>query len=1065
MTPRASKISITRHHLRHEIIRRCPSRNTTIQCWINVSWAMNINLFRNKRPAFQVAQSLYLLRDRGDPTRAHQLCLKLIRMLLEEPTNLDIAQAASAAHELLNACSKLFDQVIPALSALDEADQALADMAKRFATEDNPSGETCINLYRSRLSVWRFEMDNANSLEEAVQQALYALEVPQETEHQPGRLFALVTLGLLLRRRRQRGDLEEALKYFREMETLALKVGDEVASRNARHNLAVTLLDVSVAGQGGGFPEAVRLLEELLNEYPPGSEERVKTVILWATTTFHHPDDADRSVLLERAKDELEGLLDGGTATRNEVTRIQARIALAEVLFYRLRGDRTENLEGAREHADQALTEAVAQGLGKEAQQAIVLKQQALSEHGGFETAKARQDIIGALLKVRDTIDRATRPREWASVTSTVGTVLSELGASSLECAKLAVNCQREACETLKHVDAPDQLLIGAIELAAALTRAAEHHPNCCSFDEALGAYRWVIDLIRDAPNTRRWRIVNANYARTLALSGNLKQAVEVCDEVLKLEQDAGDPRHHQNVRVIAGRALFDLSEWTAALEHFEVALGLTDDLLLEAATDYAERLELGKITGVPGMAAYCHVKLGQVQHAAEVLERYRARILAKNLRRRQEEGYGERDDLNNRVRDRELDLGEPYTELATALRGLASASDDHLPLEAIQDVADQFGHPLVYAVCTSQGSLMLVVWPGGTAPEAVWSALTERDLTEFMYPSGDGEQYRYTDLMYATTEKAPWADSLFGPDGWESLGRRLLEPLFHRLDASQSDRIGLVPFGLLTLLPMHLHGSTPARHSVSFVHSARLLELLLHERDFRRNRARRLVAIGNPQRDDKRSLLRAQLEAEVVVSKLGVDHRLLVGADATRERLIDELEHATHLYFAGHAAFDRIKPLESGWFLAGRDTLTVQEVYGLGKRTSALCAVIMSACQSGVVEGSRAPDEPLGFQSAWAELGVPSVIGTLWNVNDGASLLLMAQFADFLAASGDLCDALHKAQQWACERTYGDAELVAFLDRTPDFPDDLRASLVQPDPRRVFPSPRYWAGFACWGV
>jgi hypothetical protein len=141
-------------------------------------------------------------------------------------------------------------------------------------------------------------------------------------------------------------------------------------------------------------------------------------------------------------------------------------------------------------------------------------------------------------------------------------------------------------------------------------------------------------------------------------------------------------------------------------------------------------------------------------------------------------------------------------------------------------------------------------------------------------------------------------------------------------------------------------------------------------------------------------------------------------------------------LHIASHAAFNPIAPLQSGLYLAADDAndgvLHLDEVYGLNLAATDL--VVLSACQTNVGEVSPG-DDVLALNRAFLFAGAPTVIASLWNVDDEATSILMTHFYGYLAEGRGKAEALRQAQI------------------------DLRAE------RPEYAHPFYWAAFVLNGI
>jgi CHAT domain-containing protein len=137
-------------------------------------------------------------------------------------------------------------------------------------------------------------------------------------------------------------------------------------------------------------------------------------------------------------------------------------------------------------------------------------------------------------------------------------------------------------------------------------------------------------------------------------------------------------------------------------------------------------------------------------------------------------------------------------------------------------------------------------------------------------------------------------------------------------------------------------------------------------------------------------------------------------------------------VHLAAHAELNPTSPLFSRVFLApdaqNDGSLTVQEVYGLNLARADL--VVLSACDTQLGAQSRG-DDLVGLNRVFIYAGAPSVIASLWRVNDEATAVLMTAFYRQLRAGASKAQALQAAQV---------------------------------ETRRHYPHPYYWAAFVLTG-
>src|SRR5262249_6990230 len=98
-------------------------------------------------------------------------------------------------------------------------------------------------------------------------------------------------------------------------------------------------------------------------------------------------------------------------------------------------------------------------------------------------------------------------------------------------------------------------------------------------------------------------------------------------------------------------------------------------------------------------------------------------------------------------------------------------------------------------------------------------------------------------------------------------------------------------------------------------------------------------------------------------------------------------------------------------------------ETDGLGRPR----LVVLSACETGLIDIASNPDEFVGLPGAFIALGATGVLGTLWPVSDAATALLIAQFYGLhIDARLAPATALSRAQAWLRRATTGDLEAYA---------------------------------------
>lgn len=208
--------------------------------------------------------------------------------------------------------------------------------------------------------------------------------------------------------------------------------------------------------------------------------------------------------------------------------------------------------------------------------------------------------------------------------------------------------------------------------------------------------------------------------------------------------------------------------------------------------------------------------------------------------------------------------------------------------------------------------------------------------------------------------------------------------------------------------------------YALSVLPSANVLRFLPEKR---KPNADTILALGNPTIETPllQSLSYAAQEAETVAALYGKEAK--VGASATESMVWSQAGQNGILHLAAHGQYNSHNPLFSTIHLASDEQndgrLEVHEIYGLDL-TQATDLVVLSACQTQTGEVSGG-DEVVALNRAFLYAGTPTVIASLWNVDDKATGLFMERFYIHLRAGKGKADALRQAQlDLRADETYG---------------------------------------------
>ena len=226
-----------------------------------------------------------------------------------------------------------------------------------------------------------------------------------------------------------------------------------------------------------------------------------------------------------------------------------------------------------------------------------------------------------------------------------------------------------------------------------------------------------------------------------------------------------------------------------------------------------------------------------------------------------------------------------------------------------------------------------------------------------------------------------------------------------------------------------------------------------------------RLLAIQNPTND----LNWAEIEVETI-RNIFPQRETLTRENARLATFLNKnLPQTHHLLFSCHGSFDPNSPLDSGLLLAD-GVLTLEQIIAtLNLKECSL--VTLSACETGQVALDNT-DEYISIASGFLLAGSPSVLMSLWSVDEASTALLLIKTYETLNQHpGQLTTALQTAQTWLRETT--NSGFYDWVQKSPLLDDHWRNLLAERFQReqnkegancRPYESPYHWAAFCIVG-
>ena len=324
--------------------------------------------------------------------------------------------------------------------------------------------------------------------------------------------------------------------------------------------------------------------------------------------------------------------------------------------------------------------------------------------------------------------------------------------------------------------------------------------------------------------------------------------------------------------------------------------------------------------------------------------------------------------------------------------------------------------------------------------------------------------------------------------------------------------RITFIPYGRLSMFPLaaiQVQRSNGEKaylgdlFEVSIAPSARSYAISKQRASegMRKRQRQGLCLVGNPSPlvDDIDELPQAEAETNIIwqiaraygYPSTRIQH--LSKKDATKQQVIEGLDMAQYAHLAMHGIYNVAKPLDSQLLLAGNRSVQVQErTITLGEilqgtiPLAGLRLLVLSACDTSLIDLRRLPDEVIGLAAGFLQAGVAGVIASLWRVDDTATYLLMVRFArHYLDPQGiwSPVRALAEAQRWLREvatnrvlSTYDPLEDLPVSSMMPEealtlhnrtlleIRKQAKKQLETAPDACPYANPKYWAAFMVTG-
>jgi CHAT domain-containing protein len=860
----------------------------------------------------------------------------------------------------------------------------------------------------------------------------------------------------------------------------------------------------------------------------------------WANTqinlaiAYWYRSRGDRADNLEKAIAAYEAAL---TVFKREAlpqdwANTQNNLAIA--YGYRIRGDRADNLEKAIAAYEAALTVRTREALPRQWAQTQNNLAIAYRDRIRGDRADNLEKAIAAYEAGLTVRTREAMPRDWADTQNNLANAYGDrIRGDRADNLEKAIAAYEAALAVTTREALPREWAQTQNNLAGAY-RKRIRGDRADNLEKAIAAYMAALTVRTREALPREWAQTQNDLAMAYRerirgdRADNLGKAIAGFEAALSVRTREALPRDHLRTATRLGQARLQKRDWRAAGTAYASARqafvllfgqGLEEaeagDLIAEAGPLFAE-------------AAYAAVQRGEIETALELASEGRARLMAVALKLQTlvlpDAQRQHLDALRAAIRteerveqivqgaDRAAAL-EKLIALRKELIGLvnSASSVQATPGSALAHARALVGTTVLVPVLTKVGTKILIVTATNVTvvdlPDLATDGLdllirgkrTDDKMGGWLgayninYLQGAEFDRRWPEWMSAIGD--------LGPALWRMGGERLHAALKDH-GIKPGTRLAWLPTGALGILPMGLaqDPSSNRRFADDYeIVYAPSLEALAAAQDLiSKTPQPSLAAIINPTGD----LPGTEKEGAIVASHFTDTARTLLGQrTATPEAVLAALKGKTYWHFATHGSFSWSNARQSALLMLDRTPLTVGELLetdGLGRPR----LVVLSACETGLYDITKNPDEFIGLPGTFTALGAAGVLGTLWPVSDDATALLMAKFYELhLQAGLAPPTALARAQAWLREATNEDLDgyarvaaeqgrlesrhlteiaqalsteglarsrnrgLVAWIDAKPATDDGKTEPGAPKRLARPYAHPYFWAGFIYTGL
>ncbi|MBD2594734.1 CHAT domain-containing protein [Nostoc spongiaeforme FACHB-130] len=599
-------------------------------------------------------------------------------------------------------------------------------------------------------------------------------------------------------------------------------------------------------------------------------------------------------------------------------------------------------------------------------------------------------------------------------------------------------------------------------------------------YDKAINYYEQVLSIARSQSNRRSEGLALGNIGLAYINKGEAAKAIDYLEKDLAVSRIVGDRLNESQTLGYLGSAYLQVKNYSKSVEYYQQALIATREAKYtrgEGITFYnlsIPLMELGKLQEAE-KALYSSIEIWEsLRERLGENDSYKISFFEQPIQAYQllQRVLIAQDKTNEALEVSERGRARAFIDLLSSRQSKPSTRGNapQLPavakptLSLLKQIAKQQNATLVqYSIDSKTTSRLgasatleqaLYIWvvkPTGEITFRITDLrpLREKDktsLAELVTVSRQSIGVRGRGGIQVTANP----NTSKAKNSFRQLHDLLIKPIADLLPNKESEKVIFIPQESLFLVPFPALQNERGKyliekHTILTAPSIQVLDLTRKQKLGHQNsRQGEVLIVGNPTMPKVAlepgkplaqlpALPGAEKEAKEIAPLFKT--KAITGSQATKAAILQQISKARIVHLATHGLLDDNQGLGSAIALApsGKDNglLTAEEILNLKLNAD---LVVLSACDTG--RGRVTGDGVIGLSRSLISAGVPSVIVSLWAVDDNSTSFLMTEFYKNLQQKQDKATALRQAMlatmkqdkyqnplHWAAFSLIGEAE------------------------------------------